>query len=206
MQHMMRGYYPFVWITYRATFCAGPSLGSRSKGDLPWPYVYQNVRSFIIFWPGGTTGKQRSFMDLVWLRFSYTNPSYKRQRSIWKGYFEGMRRHLLLQDWDLMVIDDIETKWMLFKAVLQDPVENFCPLARLKRPLAKPWISRRIIAMQKQKKKLYKKSCLHILKSTGPATNTTTGFTPGLCGVSGQFTNRTSSRLPSVTQKSCSSL
>ncbi len=46
-----------------------------------------------------------------------------------------------------------------------------------------------------------KKSCLQVLKSTGPATNTKTGFTLDLCGVPGQFTNRTSSGLLSVTQR-----
>ncbi len=59
-----------------------------------------------------------------------------------------------------MLVGEIETKWLSFKAVLLDLVEAFCPLARSKRPLAKPWISRRIIAMQKQKKKLYKKFLL----------------------------------------------
>ncbi len=111
---------------------------------------------------------------------------------MWKGDFEGMRRHLHLQDWDLMLVGDIETKWLRFKAVLLDLVENFYPLARSKRPLAKPWLS---------KKWLAKNSCLHVTKSTGPATNTMIGFTPSLCGVPVQFTNRTSSRLPSVTLK-----
>ncbi len=116
-----------------------------------------------------------------------------------KGDFEGMKRYLHLQDGGLMLVGDIETKWLRFKAVLLDLVENFSPLARSKRPLAKHWISRRILAMQIQKKNCIKHSCLHVPKSTGPAMNTMTGLTPG---VPGQFTNRTSSRLPSVTQKS----
>ncbi len=77
--------------------------------------------------------------------FSCAIPSYKRQLNKWKGDFEGMRRHLHLQDRDLMLVGDIETKWLRLKAVLLDLVENFCPLAR-----SKYWISRRIIAMQKQ--------------------------------------------------------
>ncbi len=60
-----------------------------------------------------------------------------------------MRRHLHLQDWDLMLVGDIETKWLRFKAILLDLVENFCNLAR----------SRRLITIQK-KKKLYKKFLL----------------------------------------------
>ncbi len=71
-----------------------------------------------------------------------------------------MRRHLHLQDWDLTLVGDIETKWLGFKAVLLDLVQNFCPLARSKRPLSKPWISRGIIAIQKQKKKPFKKFLL----------------------------------------------
>ncbi len=81
-----------------------------------------------------------------------TNPTYKRQRNVWKGDFEGMRRHLHLQDWDLTLVGDVETKWLRFKAILLDLIEQFCPLSRSKRPLAQPWISRRIIAMQKKKK------------------------------------------------------
>ncbi len=40
------------------------------------------------------------------------------------------------------------------------PDSFFCPLARSKRPLAKPWLSRHTVAMQKQKKKLFKKFLL----------------------------------------------
>ncbi len=56
----------------------------------------------------------------------------------------------------MMLVGDIETKWLGFKMVLLDLVEKFCPLARSKRPAAKPWLSWHIVAMQKQKKKLYK--------------------------------------------------
>ncbi len=83
-----------------------------------------------------------------------------------------------------MLVGDIKTKWLRFKAVLLDLVEKFCSLARSKRPLA-----RHIIAMQKQKKKLYKNFCLHVPKSTGTAKSTMTSLTPSHCGVSGQFTN-----------------
>ncbi len=68
-----------------------------------------------------------------------------------------MRCHLQIQNWDLMLVSDIKTKWLRFNA---DLVEIFCPLARLKRPLAKKWISRRIVVMQKQKKRFLKKFLL----------------------------------------------
>ncbi len=69
-----------------------------------------------------------------------------------------------------MLVGDTETKWPRFETFLLDLVENFYPLARSTRPLAKPWISRRIIAMRKQKKKLCKKYCLLVPKSTGTVT------------------------------------
>ncbi len=68
-----------------------------------------------------------------------------------------MKHHLHLQNWDMMLVGDIGTKWLGFKTVLLDLVEKFCPLARSKRPLAKAWFSRHIIAMPKEKKRLYKK-------------------------------------------------
>ncbi len=88
--------------------------------------------------------------------FSCPNPSGNRKRNLWKGNFEGIKHHLNLQIWDMILVGDIETKWLGFKAILLDLVEKLCPLARSKRPLAKPWLSRHIVAMQKQKKKLYK--------------------------------------------------
>ncbi len=42
--------------------------------------------------------------------FVCTNPSYKRQHNIWKDYFEGMGRHLHHQDWDSMLVGDIDSK------------------------------------------------------------------------------------------------
>ncbi len=69
---------------------------------------------------------------------------------------KGKKRHLHLQNWDTMLVGDIEIKWLGLKTVLLDLVENVCPLARSKHPLAKPWLSMHIVAMQKQKKKLYK--------------------------------------------------
>ncbi len=146
--------------------------------DLLFTKTSEDILSFDRGPPLGNSDRLSICFDYVC--FSCVNPSYKRQRNIWKGEFEGMRRHLHLQDWDLMLVGDIETKWIRFKAVLLDLVENFCPLARSKLPLAKPWISRRIIAMQRQKKKLYKKSCSYVPKGTGSSTNTMTGFTPGL--------------------------
>ncbi len=59
-----------------------------------------------------------------------------------------------------MLVGNIETKWLRFKVVLLDLVKNVCPLAWSKRPLAKPWMSRRIIKMQKQKNQLYTKFLL----------------------------------------------
>ncbi len=55
-----------------------------------------------------------------------------------------------------MLFGDIETKWLGFQTVLLDLFKIFCPRARSKRPLAKPWLLRHIVVMQKQMKKLYK--------------------------------------------------
>ncbi len=79
--------------------------------------------------------------------FSCPNPSENRNRNLWKGNFEGMKHHLHLQNWDMMLVGDIEAKWLGFKKVLLDLVEKSCPLVRSKRPLAKPWLSRHIVAM-----------------------------------------------------------
>ncbi len=38
----------------------------------------------------------------------------------WKGNFEGMRHHLNLQNWDMILVGDVETKWLGFKTVLLD--------------------------------------------------------------------------------------
>ncbi len=105
-----------------------------------------------------------------------------------------------------MLFGDIETKWLGFKTVLLDLVEKFCPLARSKRPLAKPWLSRHIVSMERKRKGFIKKLCLHGPKNTGLATKTTTGFTPGHCGFPGQFMNRTSLRVQLGTRKSYSGI
>ncbi len=107
-----------------------------------------------------------------------------------------------LRNWDTMLVGDIETKWLGFKTILLDLVEKSCTLAQSKRPLAKPWLSGHIVAMQKQNKKLHNFFCLQAPKSTGLATKTTTGFTPGHCGVSGQFMNTTSLRVQSEPESS----
>ncbi len=91
----------------------------------------------------------------LFMCFSCPNPCENRNRNLWKGDFEGMKRHLHLQNWYTMLVGNIETKWLRFKTALLDLVEKFCPLAGSKRPLAKPWVSRHMVAMQKQKKKLY---------------------------------------------------
>ncbi len=95
--------------------------------------------------------------------FSCPNPSENRKHNLWKGDFEGMKHHLHLQNWDTMPVGEIETKWLGFKTALLDLVEKLCPLAQSKRPLAKPWLSRHIVAIQKKKKKLPKKG-----KSSSP--------------------------------------
>ncbi len=55
--------------------------------------------------------------------FSCPKPSENRKRNLWKGDFEGMERHHCLQNWDTMLVGDIETKWLGLKTVLLDPIE-----------------------------------------------------------------------------------
>ncbi len=105
------------------------------------------------------------YSDHLSLCFDYVcfpcpNPSENRNRNLWTVNFEGIKHHIHLQNWDMRLVGEIETKWLGFKTVLLDLVEKFYPLARSKRPLAKPWLSRHIITIQKQKKKLYKKCLL----------------------------------------------
>ncbi len=64
------------------------------------------------------------------LYISYINLNEKRKCSTWKGDFEGMKCRLHLQNWDKMLVGDIDTRWLTFKTVLLDLVEKFCPLAR----------------------------------------------------------------------------
>ncbi len=147
--------------------------------------VFTNPSEDILPFDRGPSMENSDHLSICFdnVHFSCTNPSDKRHRNTWKSDFEGMRCHLQIN------------------AALVDLVEISCPLAQLKRPLTQAWISRRIVAMQKQKKKLLKYSCLYVLKSTRIATNAMAGLTSGLCGVPGQFMNRASSSLPSVIQK-----
>ncbi len=100
---------------------------------------------------GSILGQGENCLDLVFTRtseditffargrplyISYTNLIEQRKCSMWKGDFEGKKRHLHLQNWDIMLVGDIDTRWLTFKTVLLDLVEKFCPLARSKRPLA----------------------------------------------------------------------
>ncbi len=103
--------------------------------DLVFTKTFEHILSFDRGQPFENSDHLLIYFDNV--SFLCTNPCYTRQRNIWKGDFEGMRHQLHLQDWDLMLVGDIETKWLRFKAIVLDFVENFCPLARSKRPLAK---------------------------------------------------------------------
>ncbi len=126
---------------------------------------------------------------------------------MWKTDFKGMKHHLHLQNWDAMLVGDIETKWLGFKMALLYLVEKFCPLNRSKRRLANPWLSRHTVAMRKQKERLYKTFLLtHSPEHWACCKTTTTGFTPGHCGVPGQLTNITSWRVQSGTRKSSSGI
>ncbi len=66
-----------------------------------------------------------------------------------KGKFEGMKRHIHLQNWYTMIV---ETKWIRIKTVQLDFVINSSCLIQLMCPLAEPWISRHIVVMQSRKK------------------------------------------------------
>ncbi len=104
-------------------------LGQRETClDLVFTKTAEDILSFDRGQPLGNSDHLSICFDYVC--FLCTNPSYKKQRNIWKGGFEGMRRHLHLQDWNLLLVGDIETKWLRFKAVLLVLVENLCPLAR----------------------------------------------------------------------------
>ncbi len=167
--------------------------------DLVFTKLSEDILSFDRGPPLGNSDHLSLCYDYVCL--SWPNSSKYRKRNLRKGDFEGMKHHLHLQNWDTMLVSDIETKWLGFKTILLELVEKICPLVRSKRPLAKPWLSKHIFAMQKQKKKMDKKFCSHFPKSTGRATKIMTGFTPGHCGVPGQFMNRTSLRVQSGTRR-----
>ncbi len=129
-------------------------LGQRENClDLVFTKLPEDILSF-------ERGPQLGNTDHLSLCFDYVcftcpNPSENRKRNLWKGDFEGMKRHLHLQNWDTMPVGDIETKWLGSTAVLLDHVEKFCPLSLSKRPLAKLWLSRHI-SRKKLKKKLHK--------------------------------------------------
>ncbi len=116
--------------------------------DLVFTKISEDILYFDRGPPFGNSDHLSLYFDNVC--FSCPNPSENRKRNLWIGDFEGMKHHLYLQNWDTMLVGDIETKWLGFKTVLLDLVVKFCPLARTKRPVARQWLSR-----QKQKKKLY---------------------------------------------------
>ncbi len=74
--------------------------------------------------------------------------------------FEPTRRPIQIQNWDLMLVGDTETKGLRFKTVLLVIVKNVFPLGRSKRPLAKLWVSIRIIVTQQPKQNPHKKNLL----------------------------------------------
>ncbi len=121
----------------------------------------------IPFWNIGLIKFNKSSLFLPWLCYLtiryYFSPEVvlcQKVAAFDRSDFEGMRHHLHLQNWDMMLVGDIKTKWLGFKTVLLDLVEKFCPLARSKRQIATPWLSMHIVAMQKEKKWLYKKFLL----------------------------------------------
>ncbi len=129
--------------------------------DMVFTKTSEDILSFDRGKPLGNSDHLSLCLD--YLCFSCPSQTENRKSNLWKGDFEGMRRHLHLQDWDLMLVGDIETKWLWFKVVLPDLVDNFCPLARSKCPLAKPCISRRFIATKNRRK-----SCIKIPANTFP--------------------------------------
>ncbi len=50
--------------------------------------------------------------------FSCPSPSEQGKRNMWEGDFEGMKRHLHLQNSNTMLVGDIETKWLTKTALL----------------------------------------------------------------------------------------
>ncbi len=56
--------------------------------------------------------------------FSCPNLSENRKRNLWKGHFEGMKHHLHLPNRDMMLVGDIQIKWLGFNTVLLDLVEK----------------------------------------------------------------------------------
>ncbi len=102
-------------------------LGQRENClDLVFTELSEDVLSFDREPPLGDSDHVSLYIDYVC--FSCPNPSGNRKRNLWKGNFEGMRHHLHLQDWDKMLVGDIETKWLGFKTVLLDLVENYALL------------------------------------------------------------------------------
>ncbi len=65
---------------------------------------------------------------------SCLNTSENRKRNCGKERKKGKKRHLHFQNWDTMLVGEIEIKWLGLKTVLLDLVENFCPLAQSKHP------------------------------------------------------------------------
>ncbi len=72
--------------------------------------------------PHGNTDHLSLFFDYAC--FSCPSPSEQRKRNMWEAcQIEGMKRHLQLQNPNTILVGDIETKWLTFKAALLDLVE-----------------------------------------------------------------------------------
>ncbi len=126
---LIQGNYPFAWATSFATFHAGNSIGFGQGENCLYLEFTRTSEDMIYF------DRQPP------LYISYTNRNEKRKRKMWKGNFEDMKCHRHHQNWDMMPVGDIGARRLRFKIVLLDVAEKFCPLARSKRLLAKPWLS-----------------------------------------------------------------
>ncbi len=115
--------------------------------------------------------------------FSCPNPTEDRKRNCWKGDFEGMRRNLQLQDWNLLLVGDTETKR---RSCWTSPKISALLLGR-NVPLQSLGYKDVLLRCKRRKKSCIKKSCLHVPKSTGPATNTMTGLHPVIAAFPGSL-------------------
>ncbi len=114
-----------------------------------------------------------------------------------KGKFEGMKRHLRLQNRYTMIV---ETKWIRIKTVQLDFVKNYSRLVQLMCPLAAPWISTHIVVMQSRRKKLYKRCFLTGFQEHRYSSNTMAGFTQRHSVVPDKITSGTVLQIQTGTQ------
>ncbi len=86
-------------------------LGQRESClDLVFTKLSEDSFSFDREPPLGNSDHLSLYFDYVC--FSCPNPSVNRKRNLWKGNFERTRHHLHLQNWDMMLVGDVETKWL----------------------------------------------------------------------------------------------